>query len=244
MSELRRLNSRTVAIVLSIALVIVVFNALTTGAYTIRFGEVFTVLFQGPAETSDANSISHAVFWNVRLPRVALAIVVGIAFLMTLVGLSPALGTFLAGVVLADSEFRHELESDIAPFKGLLLGLFFITVGAGMNFGTLMAEPALVIGMVIALVGLKAGVLYALGVTFKLKPRDRVLFTLSLAQAGEFGFVLVSFAVAQYILPKHLAEVVLLVIALFLLWHANMAQARGWLSCIVVMSSRISAPVA
>ena len=77
MSELRRLNSRTVAIVLSIALVIVVFNALTTGAYTIRFGEVFTVLFQGPAETSDANSISHAVFWNVRLPRVALAIVVG-----------------------------------------------------------------------------------------------------------------------------------------------------------------------
>ncbi len=147
----------------------------------------------------------------------ALAIVVGIAFLMTLVGLSPALGTFLAGVVLADSEFRHELESDIAPFKGLLLGLFFITVGAGMNFGTLMAEPALVIGMVIALVGLKAGVLYALGVTFKLKPRDRVLFTLSLAQAGEFGFVLVSFAVAQYILPKHLAEVVLLVIALSML---------------------------
>ncbi|MFM7258623.1 MAG: FecCD family ABC transporter permease, partial [Acidimicrobiaceae bacterium] len=77
MSELRRLNSRTVAIVLSIALVIVVFNALTTGAYTIRFGEVFKVLFQGPADTSDANSISHAVFWNVRLPRVALAIVVG-----------------------------------------------------------------------------------------------------------------------------------------------------------------------
>ena len=77
MSDLRRLNSRTVAIVLSIALVIVVFNALTTGAYTIRFGEVFTVLFQGPAKTSGANSISHAVFWNVRLPRVALAIVVG-----------------------------------------------------------------------------------------------------------------------------------------------------------------------
>ena len=77
MSELRRLNPRTVAIVLTIALVIVVINALTTGAYTIEFSEVFKVLLQGPAATSDANSISHAVFWNVRLPRVALAIVVG-----------------------------------------------------------------------------------------------------------------------------------------------------------------------
>ncbi|MFZ9247861.1 MAG: FecCD family ABC transporter permease, partial [Ilumatobacteraceae bacterium] len=125
MSELRRLNSRTVAIVLSIALVIVVFNALTTGAYTIRFGEVFTVLFQGPAETSDANSISHAVFWNVRLPRVALAIVVGASLAV-------------AGVVM-QGVFRNPLAEPatvgvsggaaVGAVIAITLGLSKITLG-------------------------------------------------------------------------------------------------------------------
>ncbi|KFI24782.1 cation:proton antiporter domain-containing protein [Paenirhodobacter enshiensis] len=147
----------------------------------------------------------------------ALMIVVGIASLMNLVGLSPALGTFLAGVVLADSEFRHELESDIEPFKGLLLGLFFITVGAGIEFSVITERPFQIAGLVILLVALKAGILWLLATVFKLRGPDRMLFTLSLAQAGEFGFVLVSFAVGQRILPPQIAEKVLVVIALSML---------------------------
>ena len=111
----------------------------------------------------------------------ALMIVVGIALLMTLVGLSPALGTFLAGVVLANSEYRHELESDIDPFKGLLLGLFFMTVGAGINFGLLGENLALIIGLTLGLIVLKALILYGLAVVFKLRGSDRWLLALGLA---------------------------------------------------------------
>lgn len=148
---------------------------------------------------------------------VALMLVVGIATLMNMVGLSPALGTFLAGVVLANSEFKHELESDIAPFKGLLLGLFFITVGAGIDFRVLEVAPLTILGLTFGLVALKWAVLYLLARIFRLRGRDRWLFTLGLAQAGEFGFVLVSFALGQRILPPDLAQTVLLVVALTML---------------------------
>lgn len=147
----------------------------------------------------------------------ALLIVIGIAVLMTLVGLSPALGTFLAGVVLANSEFRHELESDIEPFKGLLLGLFFITVGAQIDFDTLLSDPVMILGMTFAVIAVKMVILYGLGVVFKLKSRNRWLFALGLAQAGEFGFVLISFAVQQHVLPIPLSETLLLVVALSML---------------------------
>ncbi|MCW3782815.1 monovalent cation:proton antiporter-2 (CPA2) family protein [Defluviimonas salinarum] len=144
----------------------------------------------------------------------ALMIVVSIATLMLLVGLSPALGAFLAGVVLANSEFKHELESDIAPFKGLLLGLFFITVGAGMDFDLFFSQPVTLLGLALALMVAKGAVLYVLGRLFKLKSRNQWLFTLGLAQAGEFGFVLTAFSVKQRILPDSLAQSLLLVIAL------------------------------
>src|SRR5690606_17564137 len=124
----------------------------------------------------------------------ALMIVASIASLMLMVGLSPALGTFLAGVVLANSEFRHELESDVAPFKGLLLGLFFITVGAGIDFGVLFGKPLTIIGMTVALMLAKGVVLFLLSLVFRIRGRNRWLFTLGLAQAGEFGFVLVAFS--------------------------------------------------
>ncbi|NNJ67153.1 MAG: potassium transporter, partial [Boseongicola sp.] len=127
----------------------------------------------------------------------ALLIVAGIAFLMILVGLSPALGTFLAGVVLANSEFRHELESDIAPFKGLLLGLFFITVGAGINFAVFFRDPFELLGYTLLMMFGKGLVLYLLALIFRMKGRDKWLFTLGLAQAGEFGFVLISFSLQQ-----------------------------------------------
>ncbi|MCG9647870.1 monovalent cation:proton antiporter-2 (CPA2) family protein [Vibrio brasiliensis] len=144
----------------------------------------------------------------------ALMLVVGIAALMSLVGLSPALGTFLAGVVLANSEFRHELESNIDPFKGLLLGLFFITVGAGINFSILFDDFALIIGLTIGVMLLKALVLFALAFIFRIKNSDRWLFTLSLAQAGEFGFVLLSFTVQNHVIPQEIAQTLSLVVAL------------------------------
>ncbi|MGR5307437.1 monovalent cation:proton antiporter-2 (CPA2) family protein [Vibrio mediterranei] len=144
----------------------------------------------------------------------ALMLVIGIAALMSLVGLSPALGTFLAGVVLANSEFRHELESNIDPFKGLLLGLFFITVGAGINFGILFDDFFVIIGLTLGVMLLKAAVLYVLAMIFKIKDSARWLFTLSLAQAGEFGFVLLSFSVQNHVLPTDIAQTLSLVVAL------------------------------
>ncbi len=136
---------------------------------------------------------------------------------MTLVGLSPALGAFLAGVVLANSEFRHELESDIEPFKGLLLGLFFVTVGAGIDFGALAAAPARVVGLAVGLLAVKAAVLWGLGTAFGLRGPDRSLFALGLAQAGEFGFVLISFSVQARALGAELAGTLSLVVTLTML---------------------------
>jgi len=147
----------------------------------------------------------------------ALLLVIGIALLMTLVDLSPALGTFLAGVVLANSEFRHELESDIEPFKGLLLGLFFITVGAGIDFGILFADFATIIGLTIGVMVIKGLVLYGLARVFRLEGENRWLFTLGLAQAGEFGFVLLSFSLQSHVIPSELAATLALVVALSML---------------------------
>ena len=147
----------------------------------------------------------------------ALLLVIGIALLMTLVGLSPALGAFLAGVVLANSEFRHELESDIEPFKGLLLGLFFITVGAGIDFELLFSQVGLILALTVGLIALKALVLLLLSMLFKLRGGDRWLFTLGLAQAGEFGFVLLAFALQSSAIGRELAATLLLVVALSML---------------------------
>ncbi|WP_111428839.1 monovalent cation:proton antiporter-2 (CPA2) family protein [Rhodobacteraceae bacterium DSL-40] len=143
-----------------------------------------------------------------------LMFILAIAVVMGLLGLSPALGTFLAGVMLANSEYRHQIESDIAPFKGLLLGLFFITVGASMNLDLLRAEPFQTIGLVVALMALKFTILFALAVVFGITGRDRVLFTLSLAQAGEFGFFLTSYAAQSNALGAARADEILLVISL------------------------------
>jgi CPA2 family monovalent cation:H+ antiporter-2 len=147
----------------------------------------------------------------------ALMMVVGIALLMTMVGLSPALGTFLAGVVMANSEYRHELESDIAPFKGIFLGVFFITVGASIDFALLADNMLLIIGLTLGLILLKCAVMLGLGRMFKLAGGDKWLFALGLAQAGEFGFVLVSFTVANAVVPSAIADILLLVIAMSML---------------------------
>jgi len=147
----------------------------------------------------------------------ALLIVCGIAFAMILLGLSPALGTFLAGVALANSEFRHQLESDLQPLKGLLLGLFFITVGANINFAVFLDNPGGLLVATLVIMLAKALILFGLAVAFRIRGRDRWLFTLGLAQAGEFGFVLISFGLQQAVLPTELAERALFVIALSML---------------------------
>ncbi len=147
----------------------------------------------------------------------ALLMVIGIALLMSLVGLSPALGTFLAGVVLANSEYRHELESDIDPFKGLLLGVFFMTVGAGINFELLGENVVQIVLMTVGLIAAKVFVLLVLARIFKLSGSDKWLFGLGLAQAGEFGFVLLSFTVASQVIPSSVADQLLLVVALSML---------------------------
>jgi len=144
----------------------------------------------------------------------ALMIVIGIALLMQQVGLSPALGTFLAGVVLADSEYRHELETDIEPFKGLLLGLFFISVGAQIDFGLIGSEPLMIAGIVVGTMALKLGVLYVLGRSFGLDRPARWLLAFSLCQIGEFAFVLLSFGVQQSIFTAAFASPLIAAVAI------------------------------
>ncbi len=147
----------------------------------------------------------------------ALAFVIGIALLMSLVGLSPALGTFVAGVVLANSEYRHELESDIEPFKGLLLGLFFITVGAGINFAMLALQWQEVLFWASVVIVVKLGVIALIARIAGVRRQAGWMFAFSLAQAGEFAFVLIAFAVAGAVLPQDLADLMLLVVALTML---------------------------
>jgi monovalent cation:H+ antiporter-2, CPA2 family len=163
----------------------------------------------------------------------ALLLVIGIALLMTQVGLSPALGTFLAGVVLANSEYRHELESDIDPFKGLLLGLFFIAVGASIDFALLLAQPALIIGLVLAIIVIKFAVLFAISRVFRLSLDQGLLLAFALPQVGEFAFVLFSFATEQGVLDTTITSPLVAAVAfsmaltpLLLLLNERLVQPR------------------
>lgn len=144
----------------------------------------------------------------------ALLIVVSITVLMVGVGLSPALGTFLAGVILANSEYKHELESDIEPFKGLLLGLFFIAVGASIDFGMIAREPFMVFGIVAVLMVIKTIILLVLGMIFKLKTDQNFIFAFGLSQVGEFAFVLLSFSLQEGVLAGETVSLLMAVVAI------------------------------
>lgn len=143
----------------------------------------------------------------------ALLLVVAVAALMQLVGLSPALGAFLAGVVLAESEFRRELETDIEPFRGLLLGLFFITVGAGLDFGVVARQPLMLLGLVVGVMALKALAMFAVGRLAKMSRREAATTAVALAQGGEFAFVLLTFAVGAGVMGGELAKLMSAVVA-------------------------------
>ncbi|HRO54093.1 MAG TPA: glutathione-regulated potassium-efflux system protein KefC [Alicycliphilus sp.] len=134
----------------------------------------------------------------------SLFLVVGIAMLMLTVGLSMALGAFLAGVLLADSEYRRELETDIEPFKGLLLGLFFIAVGMSIDFGVIAHHPFAMLGLLLGFLAIKAAVIWLLARVTAMAYQERPLFTLLLAQGGEFAFVVFqSGATFGAIAPDH-----------------------------------------
>lgn len=147
------------------------------------------------------------------LTAVALLSIAAIVLIMEGVGLSPALGAFMAGVVLANSEFRHELHADIEPFKALLVGLFFITVGAGIDFAVLAEDIWRVLAIAAGLIVVKFAVLFGVGMVFRLRPDARWLVALGLAQAGEFGFVLITFGLRHNVLTPDISNELSLAIA-------------------------------
>lgn len=147
----------------------------------------------------------------------ALALVLGIAWGYESAGLSMALGTFLAGVLLAESEYRHEIVAAVDPFKGLLLGLFFITVGMSVDFAQLAARPLLILGLIAGLFVLKSTVLWVIARLARLPPDERPLFILLLAQGGEFAFVILTLAVQQDVMPAATAQAITLAVALSML---------------------------
>ena len=147
----------------------------------------------------------------------SLLLVVGIAYLMVMVGLSMALGAFLAGVLLADSEYRSELEADIEPFKGLLLGLFFIAVGMSIDFGVLMRSPWLMAGILLGFLALKALVIYTLAKVAGVPYQERPVFTLLLAQGGEFAFVVFQAAAGAQVFSAETASLLIGAVALSML---------------------------
>jgi glutathione-regulated potassium-efflux system ancillary protein KefC/glutathione-regulated potassium-efflux system protein KefB len=147
----------------------------------------------------------------------ALLLVLGMAALMVSVGLSASLGAFLAGVLLADSEYRHELEAVIGPFKGLLLGLFFMTVGMTANVDLLMRQPLLVISLVFALLTVKAVVLFGLRLIDKSPPTTARKLAITLAQGGEFAFVLFGLATDYRIFDQYHADLLMVVVSLSML---------------------------
>ncbi|MEQ8704893.1 MAG: monovalent cation:proton antiporter-2 (CPA2) family protein [Phaeodactylibacter sp.] len=186
------LGLQTVAIIASVALVVL------AGRY------LFVPMLRLVARTGVRELLIASAF----------LIVLTISFLMELAGLSPALGAFLGGVVLATSEFKHELESTLEPFKDLLLGLFFMAIGASINFVVIGENPLMISGLVIGIILLKALVLFIVGAIFKLKLDQRLLMTVSLAQIGEFAFVLFSFAFQLEILDRAVTDMMLVVTAI------------------------------
>ncbi len=144
----------------------------------------------------------------------ALFLVVAITVLMTFIGLSAALGTFLAGVVLANSEFKHELESDIEPFKGLLLGLFFISVGASIDFNLVFSAPLKILAIVLGLMVVKGLVLFCIGKIFDLHQNQRLLFAAALSQVGEFAFVLLSLTQQHDLLDSSISQTLMASVAI------------------------------
>ena len=161
-------------------------------------------IFQAIARTRQREAFTGA----------ALLLVIGVALLMTKVGLSPALGAFVAGVVLAGSEYRHELESDLDPFKGILLGLFFLGVGAGIDFGYIRGHLVLVIGGALGLIAVKGLILAGLSILRERRKNSALLFAASLAPGGEFAFVLIALSLTAGVFSAEMGRGLVAIVAL------------------------------
>ena len=146
------------------------------------------------------------------LTAVALFIVLAVVLLMDTFGISTTLGAFITGVMLAESEFRHQLEASIAPFKGLLLGLFFMTVGFNTPLHLLFSEPLLIVGAALGLMIIKAAILFVIGRMAKMNWRDSLMLGVCLSQGGEFAFVVLNVAVSEQLLGQAMLEPINLVV--------------------------------
>jgi len=193
------------------------------------FGVIAAIVFGGrlllrPALRWIARSRTPEIF-----TAAALLLVVATAALMQSVGLSMALGAFLAGVLLAESEYRTELETDLEPFKGLLLGLFFIAVGMSIDFAVVWAHPGLVAAVVAGFLLLKAGVLWAMARTMPIPLKERAAFVILLAQGGEFGFVVFQTALGARLIGAEAASLLVAAVALsMLLTPLLLVAAERW----------------
>lgn len=159
----------------------------------------------------------------------ALLVVIGTALLFGTAGMSMALGAFVAGLLLADSEYRHELEADIEPFKGLLLGLFFMSVGMSANLGVLFERPVGILGIVIGLLAVKFAVLWIIGRLSGHSAESARGMAFALPQAGEFGFVLFSLAVTHRVLEKSLADTLVIVVTISMIASPLLMMLRNWI---------------
>jgi len=163
----------------------------------------------------------------------ALLLVIAISLLMQWVGMSMALGAFMAGVLLADSEYRHALETDLEPFKGLLLGLFFIAVGMSVDFGVFLAKPWIILGLVLGFLAIKLAVLFLLSFRFGIARGQRWLFAFLLSQGGEFAFVVFGAAATARVFAPETGSLLVAVVALsmvstplLLLFHDKVLEPR------------------
>ena len=168
----------------------------------------------------------------------ALLVVIGTALLVSSVGLSMALGAFVAGVLLADSEYRHELEADIEPFKGLLLGLFFITVGMSANLGLILAQPLRILALTLGLLAIKFALLWLVGRISRHSASSSRSLAFAMPQAGEFGFVLFSLSVGYGIMTQALADTLVIVVTLSMIVSPLLMMLQAKLDPVLTENAR------
>ena len=180
----------------------------------IAIGTILGVIVVGRFLLSRLYRIVAATGVREAMTATALLTVVGVAMVMEAVGLSAALGSFIAGALLADSEYRHQIEADIAPFEGLLLAVFFIAVGMSIDLGVLASEPGTLIAIVLVLVAVKAAILYLLGRWWGLDSKGARRLGLVISQGGEFAFVLFGAGALEGVIDRHMANLLTLAVTL------------------------------
>jgi monovalent cation:proton antiporter-2 (CPA2) family protein len=184
------------------------------GAAAFAIGTIVGVIVVGHYVIAQLYRLVVATGVREAMTATALFIVVGVALLMEAAGLSAALGAFIAGVLLADSEYRHQIQADIAPFEGLLLGVFFLAVGMSIDLGILSTEPGLLLGLVAGLVAIKTGVLFVLGRFWGLNSYAARRLALVISQGGEFGFVLLGAGALAGVIGTELSNLLVLAVSL------------------------------